>query len=534
MRGLLHDALRACISLGARNTGRLLALRHWWRLRRFAVNQRRLHARYKLSVDVPILRHGPELQASLEAQAGPGVAYAATSGSSGVPKRIPYTRGRVRMVKAVYMDAFARAYAALGIRRTSLYVFSSLKRDASLTALMMAEGRDLPPFFSTLQAPYRVHAHPQMEALTQVYSTAAVRLWVLALSRPGCVYATNPSTLSVFMDTLEQDWDQAREMVVDWVQGREFSPAIHRIARRLASRGSAERLRTIAQSQTPMGLAECVPGLSLICCWDGGYVRPFLERVQARLPASVRHLPMYSMSTETVETLPHFGQGVCFVPLAPGVRSEFLPAGATEASSALLGPEQLRRGEAYSLVVSDPHGLRRYHTEDVFECAGHIHGVPDLRFKRRLGLSFSFTGEKLTGDHVTSALAQVRAAHRSTGDVPWMVCVPSQPEGDSVPHYRLVVGVRSTRSLEEDAIAATFDDALGAENSEYADKRASGRLGPVRVTVMDFESLISQVGGSRHAQSWETQFKFLPMLSRTWESLSESAQTHADDGMDCG
>jgi len=520
VRGVIHDLLRACIALGTRNLGRLLALRHRWRIWRFDAHQAALHRRYGLGPDVPILRHGRELQAQLEAHAGPGVAYAATSGSSGMPKRIPYTPGRVRMVKAVYMDAFARAYAALGIRRTSLYVFSSLKRDASLTALMMAESNDLPPFFSTLQAPYRVHSHPEMEALAERYGTAAVRLWVLAISRPGCLYATNPSTLSVFQDTLAHDWDGARAMVVAWVGRGEFAEPVHRIARRLAARGSEARLHAIASAKTPMTLAECVPGLELICCWDGGYVRPFLDRVRGRLPASVRHLPMYAMSTETVETVPHFGEGISFLPLAHGVRCEFLPVGAEEAPCALVSGESLEVGRAYSLVVSDPHGLRRYHTEDVFAAVGHICGVPDLRFKRRLGLSFSFTGEKLTGAQVSAALDAVRTEHPDAAEIPWMVCVPSQPEGEAIPHYRLALGLRSPVQLDEVAVALSFDAALCSQNPEYADKRASGRLAAPRVACNDFEALVARVGGERHAESWETQFKFLPMVSRTWESMA--------------
>jgi len=521
MRGLLHDLLRAWIACSVRILGRLLSLRHRWRIRRFRAHQGALHRRYGLGPEVSILRHGPELQSQLEAHAGPGVAYAATSGSSGTPKRIPYTVGRVRAVKAVYMDAFARAYAALGICRTSLYVFSSLKRDASLTALMMAESSDLPPFFSTLQAPYRVHSHPEMEALSERYGTAAVRLWVLAISRPGCLYATNPSTLSVFQDTLAQDWDLARAMVVDWVGDEEFAPAVHRIARRLAARGSAARLDAIASAQRPMTLSECVPGLELICCWDGGYVRPFLDRVRARLPEGVQHLPMYAMSTETVETVPHFGETLAFLPLAHGVRYEFLPLGASEIPAALITAEALELGAEYSLVVSDAHGLRRYHTEDVFGCVGHIAGLPDLRFKRRLGLSFSFTGEKLTGDHVTAALASVRTDHPAAAEISWMVCIPSQPAGEGLPHYRLALGLRSSLELEVAAIAATFDAALSAQNPEYADKRKSGRLAPPVAEPIDFQALLARVGGARHAESWETQFKFLPMVTRTWESMGD-------------
>ena len=70
MRGVIHDLLRACIALGTRNLGRLLALRHRWRIRRFGAHQAALHRRYGLGPDVPILRHGRELQAQLEAHAG--------------------------------------------------------------------------------------------------------------------------------------------------------------------------------------------------------------------------------------------------------------------------------------------------------------------------------------------------------------------------------------------------------------------------------------------------------------------------------
>jgi hypothetical protein len=100
-----------------------------------------------------------------------------------------------------------------------------------------------------------------------------------------------------------------------------------------------------------------------------------------------------------------------------------------------------------------------------------------------------------------------------------MVCIPSQPAGDAVPHYRLALGLRTPLDLDEPALAATFDAALSRQNPEYADKRASGRLGPVVAATKDFQTLVARVGGQRNAQSWETQFKFLPMVARTWESM---------------
>jgi hypothetical protein len=77
---------------------------------------------------------------------------------------------------------------------------------------------------------------------------------------------------------------------------------------------------------------ELLPGLRAYCCWDGGYVIPFLQRIRQSLPAErFVHIAMYSMSTETLETLAYYvGSRAHFLPIAPGVYYEFLPEGADD------------------------------------------------------------------------------------------------------------------------------------------------------------------------------------------------------------
>ena len=61
----------------------------------------------------------------------------------------------------------------------------------------------------------------------------------------------------------------------------------------------------IADAQEPLPLPACIPALHAYCSWDGGYVGTFLQSVQRHLPPDrFTHIPMYSMSTETVQTLP--------------------------------------------------------------------------------------------------------------------------------------------------------------------------------------------------------------------------------------
>ena len=73
---------------------------------------------------------------------------------------------------------------------------------------------------------------------------------------------------------------------------------------------------------------------------------------------------MYSMSTETLQTQTYVKGGrIHFLPYAPGVLYEFLPDGAPDDPSLLLGANALAVGETYCMVVSDAYGLRRYQTE---------------------------------------------------------------------------------------------------------------------------------------------------------------------------
>jgi len=521
MRGWVQDRIRWWIGISLVFFGRLQARKIRRTIHQYRFNQARLAERYGLTSERPILSHGPLLQAEIDAfaeQSTESVRFAETSGSTGVPKRIAYTRVRLKEVVGVYIDAFARAYAAMRVKRKSLYVLSSLQKDSSLTTLMMEESSALPPYFSALQAPYRVQSHPEIQALSREFGSHAVRTWVIAISNPGVLYCTNPSTLSTYLDALEEDWAQVSALVRRWVEEPDsFLPVVHRIARRIDAVGAKARLRDIAGASSNIGLLRIAPGIEQYCCWDGGYVRPFLERVRAYLPPDrVRHLPMYSMSTEVIETRPVFeGSDVAFLPLAKNVRYEFLPLDAPSEPDALLEAWELQPGQEALMVVSDAYGLRRYQTEDVFRCERLKYGLCDLRFVRRSGLSWSFTGEKLTGQQIEAVLGILREEFAALSGLDWIALAPFHREGAATPGYVLLL-VGST-DRPPSGIATRFDALLGTYNSEFEDKLASHRLAPTEVRIVPLLEYIERVGGQRHSESWESQFKFLPLVRKEWE-----------------
>ncbi|HKY44713.1 MAG TPA: GH3 auxin-responsive promoter family protein, partial [Pyrinomonadaceae bacterium] len=361
MRGHINDFLRSII--GRTITIFAAVLMAWMHFRVFVYSRRQeyLKRKYGITHDTPVLPYGLEIVDSIQRaamKAGRTARFAQTSGSTGQPKEILYTKRRLLSQKFTFSDMFARACYAFGIKRTSLYVFNSFQSDASLTSLLLDE-HAAPNYLSTLQAPYRVQHRPAIHALVSKYGTAAVRLWILTISNPGVLYATNPSTISTFLDELASDWEQASRLVKDWCQTpASFTPEVHKIARRLESRGSNKRLKQIATSAASLPLSICAPAVGAYICWTGGYVKPFLDRLAKHLPSRRYNLiPMYSMSTETIETLPDFrGKDVAFLPLAADVVYEFIEETALDEVSNLLNPHQLEPGKLYAMVVSDAYG----------------------------------------------------------------------------------------------------------------------------------------------------------------------------------
>ena len=494
--------------------GFLLDSRQRLRIRAFCRSQRRLRRKYSLAVNTPVVSYGPRVVESIRhafVRAGREARYAFTSGSTGEPKKILYTPRRVRLLKFAFSDMFARACRAYGWKQTVLYVFSSFQPDTSLTTMLLNERR-LPSYVSTLQAPYRVQQHPAIRALVSEYGATAVRLWILTLSNPGVLYATNPSTISIFFDELERNWITSSSLIKQWYEHpNEFERDVRKIARRIESRGSAKRLHAVATSNTPVSIQQFAPAVHSYICWTGGYLQPFLDRLAKTLPCC-RLVPMYSMSTETIETETVFqNTDAYFLPLARGVVYEFIADDGTENVSP---PEQLEPGRSYSMVVSDPYGLRRYQTGDLFHCRRKLNKLPDLVFLRRRALEYSFIGEKVTAEQLAAVFDQLRVEYPETLADGFLTCVPSLPQQEA-PHYKIVlISEKRLRSQDlADPISTRCDELLSNMNCEYRNKRNNGTLAPIRFTQ-------SRPGefAARFVEGWEAQFKFLPLYQRTWES----------------
>jgi hypothetical protein len=240
------------------------------------------------------------------------VAY--TSGSTKTPKAIPYSPARVRRTLFVFVSAMFRNLTDhLHSNRTFFALTSTKPGDTSVTSMLTSD-QGAPLYLCGLHAPHRMMVRSDVQQTIRAYGETAVRVWLMTVSNPGLLYATNPSTIATFLDRIELDWDSIRRLAAN-------TDELSSVFRRIRSKGAGERLRRIAASVAPIAIRELFPGLRAFSCWDGGYVKVFIDRIRERLPEKEYvHLPMYSMSTETVETVDAESH---FLPIAPGVLYEF-------------------------------------------------------------------------------------------------------------------------------------------------------------------------------------------------------------------
>ena len=498
------------------------------RVRVYRLNQRRLGRKYGIRATTPVRIYDSGTCNAVEdrfSRLDSAAVFVETSGTTDAPKKIAYDRRRFRRVRRIFIEALFCQLAGIPGHRT-LFIFASIGRDSTLTGRLLAED-GVPPYVCGLQAPHRVGNHAAIRGLAEAYGETAVRLWILALANPDVFYATNPSTLARFFEDVRGDWMRSRRLVADYVADPGGLPAVlGRIHRRIASRGAQDRLRAIAQSPAPLSPGRMFPSLRAFCCWDGGYVGPFIDQIREHLPsANYRHLPMYSMATETVETILALRDGLGhFLPMAPGVFYEFLEESMTDQPEHILLPEQLRPGRRYTMVVSDDYGLRRYQTEDLFECVGMVSGVPDLRFARRRTLSYSFTGEKLTGEQLKLAYRYAMARFPEMSGRVFLTCFPSKPDDRQLPRYRLVfVRTGNTVDATHGAITRCVERRLTELNEELRSKIQSRRLGTFAFETLDIPAFVAKVrAGGLGGDGWESQFKFLPLYPKLWEALEAS------------
>jgi len=220
----------------------------------------------------------------------------------------------------------------------------------------------------------------------------------------------------------------------------------------------------------PPRLDRLWPRLKAIITWTGGSCAVPLAALLPSLPAGCRVIEFGYAASELLGTVNVDVRRNLCLPTLQDTVFEFVERGDWESDGRrFLGLDELEAGGDYYVVVTTRQGLYRYDINDILRVTGRIGRTPTLAFLQKGKGVTSITGEKLSEAQVLDAVLTTLAER---GLLPDFFLVLADPEAAG---YRLL--------LEGDAgsgLAEAVERRLAAANVEYAAKRASGRLQPLR------------------------------------------------------
>jgi hypothetical protein len=319
---------------------------------------------------------------------------------------------------------------------------------------------------------------------------AAAKYYVaLRLSLPrrvGMIIAANPSTLV----NLARAGDLEKERLIrdlhDGTLSRdvEIPPDVRAaLGRKIRHRypDRARELEEIVHRTGTLYPRDYWPRDCLIGNWTGGTVNAYL-----------RHFPRYYGSTPVRDIGLLASEGRMTIPVADGTPSgvldvtthffEFIPEEeAGQANPVVLAADEVQEGRSYYILLTTSFGLYRYHIHDLVRVTGFHNRTPLIEFLSKGAHFANLTGEKLSEYHVAGAMADVlRALDLSLTAYSLAPCWD-----DERPYYGLFIERGDLAGREQGLrLAAMLERRLAEMNVEYAAKRESLRLGPVRLAML--------------------------------------------------
>jgi hypothetical protein len=434
---------------------------------------------------VPVQRFD-DLQPYIESQKlgvsaltiSPPVYYARTSGTTGRGKFIPMTRDGLRQVSVAQ-----RLLAASLWRDTDFFGGSILAMASSVVEGRLENGvaygsssgsayRTLFPILrGKFAQPKTTFDISDVAAKYQVYALAA-----LARADLTGVAAANPSSILKVCNIIESNSDTLLS-VLEKRSTMDLGADGGSAAAEIAAQACPARLKDLRAALNDNGhLPKDViwPRLSAIATWTGGSCGIALEKLRRHLPDRVKIVEYgYAASEFVGASNIDVRKNLC-MPLLREHVYEFVRRSAWEAGTpTFLQIDELEPDEEYYIFVTTQSGLYRYDINDIVRAEPGIRSCPALRFLQKGNGITSITGEKLSEHHVIAAMSDALAKSRlaATG---YIVLADEQAE-----HYS--VFLECSVVCDPKQLGAQIDDLLRSMNSEYDDKRSSGRLLPITV-----------------------------------------------------
>lgn len=323
----------------------------------------------------------------------------------------------------------------------------------------------------------------------KVKDPAAKYYLALRLSLPrkvGLIIAANPSTLVNLAKAGDLEKEALLRDIRDGTLTERFDiPGEVRaaVARRIAKK-NPERVKFLEDIVRRTGTLypkDYWPSDCLIGNWTGGSVGAYM-----------RHYPKYYGETPVRDVGLIASEGRMTIPWDDATPAgildittnyyEFIPEEEVNSPQpTVLGAHELKEGRNYYILLTTSYGLYRYHIYDVVRCVGFHNGTPLVEFLSKGSLFSNLTGEKVSEYHVSAAMKDVlRDLDMNLTAYSLAPCW-----NDEQPYYGLFVERGDVNGREQAVkLIQALEKRLCDVNIEYASKRESQRLGPIRLEII--------------------------------------------------
>ena len=403
--------------------------------------------------------------------------YARTSGTTGRSKDIPVTASGLRQVRLGQQLLAHALWRQTGFLRGAVLGFASPVEEGRLdngVPYGAASGGNYQAVSLLVRrkfvVPAAVYEIDDAEAKYLAYALAT-------LSRGDItgVVAANPSSILKLVELIGVHGAMLLEALRRG-DVRALPEAARMVARQLIARADARHIGVLTQCVREKGRLEpgdIWPNLAAIATWTGGSCGVALARLRTHLPANVRVVEYGYAASEFVGTANVDARANLCLPLLTENFYEFVPRRDwDEGVPRFLGLEELEEGEDYYIFVTTRSGLYRYDINDIVRAGPRIGECPSLRFLQKGRGVTSITGEKLSEHQLIEAVGRISTDLH-------LACTHYLALADeAAARYRL--HLECAEDTDFARVGEAVDRALRGLNSEYDDKRASGRLGPLQ------------------------------------------------------
>lgn len=411
----------------------------------------------------------------------PPVYYARTSGTTGRIKDIPLTASGLKQIKQAQKQLAVSLWRDTAFFKGVILGCASPVEEGRL-ANGMAYGSTSGSTYKSLSPvlkrkfiiPYSVFSIKDMETKYQCYALA-----VLASDEVTGIAAANPSSILQLINIIENDAPLLLNALISGATGQ-LHPDITAMLPLIARHARPDRLEYLRRKINTQGRLtpdDIWPRLSAIATWTGGSCGIAIARLRLQLPRDVKIVEYGYAASEFIGAVNMDARANRCLPLLTDHVYEFVPRADWEAGRHnFLGLHEIDPGKDYYIFITTRSGLYRYDINDIVRAEPSIGQCAALRFLQKGRGVTNITGEKLSEDQLVAAVTDVLDANKLSA-ISFLALAD-----EDASQYALLLECPEAGDCK--TLAKQIDQRLRAGNSEYDNKRASGRLQPLRIELM--------------------------------------------------